>query len=122
MSPPHAAAYAVAVADVTCVDGSVLSVLPEAVLDRDDVPYEMALRLLRDGEPFGVVGERCGFFLATVAARLARATAAAGPVADDQMSVTWVDPRIASRPAPWRPACGPGRPTTICRATRPGLS
>lgn len=79
-------------ADVTCVDGSVLSVLPEAVLDRDDVPYEMALRLVRNGEPFGVVGERCGFFLATVAVRLARATSASGPVADDGMTVAWVDP------------------------------
>jgi hypothetical protein len=80
------------VADVTCVDGSVLSVLPEAVLDRDDVPYEMALRLILNQEPFGVVGERCGFFLATLAVRLARATADRGPLADDGMAVTWVDP------------------------------
>lgn len=79
-------------ADVTCVDGSVLTVLPEAVLDRDDVPYEMTVRLLRNGEPFGVVGERCGFFLATVAVRLARAISASGPVADDGMGIEWVDP------------------------------
>lgn len=79
-------------ADVTCVDGSVLTVLPEAVLDRDDVPYEMALRLVLDGQPFGVVGERCGFFLATLAVRLARSTAESGPIADDGMSVVWVDP------------------------------
>ncbi|MDQ1248316.1 MAG: hypothetical protein QG597_2688 [Actinomycetota bacterium] len=74
------------------MDGSVLAVLPEAVLDRDDVPYEMALRLVLNGEPFGVVGERCGFFLATLAARLARATADTGPLADDGMALAWVDP------------------------------
>lgn len=81
-----------AVADLTCVDGAVLTVLPEPVLDRDDVPYEMTLRLLLDGEPFGSVGERCGFFLATIAVRLARAIAADGPIADDGMSVDWVEP------------------------------
>ncbi|MCB0916663.1 MAG: hypothetical protein KDC23_13325 [Actinobacteria bacterium] len=69
-------------ADLTCVDGSTLSVLPEAVLDRDDVAYEMTLRLVRDSEPFGVVGERCGFFLATLAGRLAGAIAGGGPLAD----------------------------------------
>ena len=80
------------VADVTCVDGSVLTVVPDPVLDRDDVPYEMALRLVRDGEPFGIVGERCGFFLATVAVRLTRAIAESGPIADDGFGGPWVDP------------------------------
>ncbi|MFI0432226.1 MAG: hypothetical protein ACH36H_03685 [Candidatus Nanopelagicales bacterium] len=79
-------------ADVTCVDGQVLSVIPEAVLDRDDVPYEMTLRLSRDGEPFGVVGERCGYFLATVANRLSKAAEQSGPVADDGLGVVWGDP------------------------------
>lgn len=79
-------------ADVVCVDGSVLSVVPEAVLDRDDVPYEMTVRLLRDGQPFGAVGERCGFFLATVAVRLAQALSAHGPVADDGVAGHWVAP------------------------------
>ncbi len=66
---------------VGCVDGTVLSVLPAPVLDRDDRPYEVTLRLLRDGEPFGEVGERCGFFLASAAARLraARSAGAAFP-------------------------------------------
>ncbi len=79
-------------ADLTCVDGSVLSVTPEAVLDRDDVAYEMTVRLALDGQPFGVVGERCGFFLATVAVRLGRAIAENGPLADDGVGLPWVDP------------------------------
>jgi hypothetical protein len=58
------------VARVRCVDGGVLTVLPVAVLDRHDVPYEVSLRLLLDDEPFGEVGERCGYFLASTAARL----------------------------------------------------
>lgn len=57
-------------AELRCVDGSVLSVLPVPCLGRDGVPYEVTLRLERDGEPVGAVGERCGFFLAQTAARL----------------------------------------------------
>ena len=57
-------------AELRCVDGSVLSVLPVPCLGRDGVPYEVTLRLLRDGAAFGEVGERCGFFLAMTAARL----------------------------------------------------
>lgn len=57
-------------AELTCVDGSVLSVLPEPCLGRDGVPYEVTLRLVRDGQQVGAVGERCGFFLAHTAARL----------------------------------------------------
>lgn len=58
------------VVDVRCVDGTTLSVGPVPVLDRDGVPYEVTLRLLRDGARFGEVGERCGYFLAVAAARL----------------------------------------------------
>lgn len=57
-------------ATVTCLDSSVLTVLPEPVRDRDGVPYEVTLCLSRDGVPFGEVGERCGYFLASTAARL----------------------------------------------------
>lgn len=57
-------------AELHCVDGSVLSVLPVPVLDRAGNPYEVTLRLLRDGAPFGEVGERCGFFIAQTVARL----------------------------------------------------
>ena len=60
---------------VTCVDGSELAVLPVPALDRDGVPYEVTLRLLSRGEPFGEVGERCGYFLASTAARLRAARA-----------------------------------------------
>jgi len=57
-------------ADVSCAGGSVLTVRPVPVLARDGVPYEVLLELLLDGEPFGQVGERCGFFLADAARRL----------------------------------------------------
>ncbi|MCW2599451.1 MAG: hypothetical protein JWM02_1280 [Frankiales bacterium] len=60
---------------VNCVDGSVLTVLPVPVRDRDGAPYEVTLRLLRNGQPFGEVGERCGYFLASTAARLRAARA-----------------------------------------------
>jgi hypothetical protein len=77
---PEAAATAVprhnaGMATVGCLDGSVLGVHPVPVLDRDGVPYELTLRLTRDGEPFAEVGERCGYFLAATAARLAAARA-----------------------------------------------
>jgi hypothetical protein len=58
------------VASVVCVDGSVLEIRPVPVRARDDVPYEVTLQLLVDGAPFGQVGERCGWFLASAAARL----------------------------------------------------
>lgn len=62
-------------ATLRCVDGSVLSVLPVPVLDRDRVPYEVTLSLKLDDGPFGEVGERCGYFLASTAARLRAARA-----------------------------------------------
>lgn len=64
-------------AELTCADGSVLAVLPVPVVDRDGVPYELTLRLERDGALFGEVGERCGYFLAATAARM-RAARASG--------------------------------------------
>ncbi|MEX2291295.1 MAG: hypothetical protein WD794_13345 [Mycobacteriales bacterium] len=57
-------------ADVTCTDGSVLTVVPVPCLDRSKVPYEVTLRMLRHGVPFGEVGQRCGFLLASTALRL----------------------------------------------------
>ncbi len=62
-------------AEVRCVDGSVLGVHQVPVVDRDDVPYELTLRLTRDGAPYGEVGERCGWFVASTAARLRAAMA-----------------------------------------------
>lgn len=60
-------------AEVRCIDGTVLSVLPVPCLGRDGEPFEVTLRLLRDHVPFGEVGERCGFFLAATARRLTAA-------------------------------------------------
>jgi len=57
-------------ATLTCVDASTLDVQPVMVVDRDAVPYELTLRMTRDGAPFGAVGERCGFFLAATVGRL----------------------------------------------------
>ena len=62
-------------AEVRCVDGSVLGVHPVPVLDRDGTPYELTLRLTCNGAEFGAVGERCGYFLAAARARLAAAAA-----------------------------------------------
>ena len=65
-------------AELRCVDGSVLGVHPQPVLDRDGMPYEVTLRLTRDGAEHGAVGERCGWFLATTASRLREARAEHG--------------------------------------------
>ena len=67
------------VAEVTCVDGSVLTLLPEPKLDRRGVAYETTLRLLRDGAPFGDVGECSGWRLSRTAERLRDLQAAQGP-------------------------------------------
>jgi hypothetical protein len=58
------------VAEVTCVDGSVLTLVPVPVTDRTGTAYEVTLRLLRDGVPFGDVGECCGWRLARTADQL----------------------------------------------------
>ena len=57
-------------AEVTCVDGSVLTLVPVPVTDRTGTAYEVTLRLLRDGVPFGDVGECCGWRLARTADQL----------------------------------------------------
>lgn len=74
-------------AELTCVDGATLGVLPVPVLDRDQVPYEVTLRLTLDGADFGAVGERCGYFLATTAARLDEAIAESS-----EPAARWPDP------------------------------
>lgn len=71
---------------VRCVDGSVLTVQPVAVRDRDGVPYEATLRLLVDGEPFGEVGQRCAFFLDRAAHAL-RSAGEDGPVSSLEAGV-----------------------------------
>ena len=57
-------------AEVACVDGSVLTLRPVPQLDRRGVAYETTLRLLRDGEPFGDVGECSGWRLSRTAEQL----------------------------------------------------
>lgn len=54
------------VARVRCADGRTLDVRPVPVLDRQGTAYEVTLRLLLDGAPFGEVGERCGHALAAL--------------------------------------------------------
>ena len=66
-------------AEVVCVDGSVLALLPVAKLDRSGAAYEVTLRLLRDGEPFGEVGECSGWRLSRTAEQLRAVQAADGP-------------------------------------------
>ncbi|MDX6224686.1 MAG: hypothetical protein QOJ92_309 [Frankiales bacterium] len=71
-------------ADVICVDGTVLGIEPVPVVDRDGRTYEVTLRLTRGGMAFGAVGERCGFFLAALHGRLAHCR--------DEESPAWPDP------------------------------
>lgn len=54
---------------LTCLDGRRLDLVAVAVLDRNDEPYESQLHLHLDGEPYGVVGERCRGVLAAAVAR-----------------------------------------------------
>lgn len=70
---PCGRAYRAGVGELHCADGSVLTVDARPCRDRGGAPYEIVLVLRRDGVPFGSVGERCGYVLATLAARLAAA-------------------------------------------------
>ncbi|MGI5326298.1 hypothetical protein [Actinomadura nitritigenes] len=70
-----------------CLDGSVLDVVPVASLDRGGTPFEVTLELRRDGDRFGAVGERCGYFLADLARRVDAARADGSPQA-----ARWPDP------------------------------
>jgi hypothetical protein len=67
------------VAEVVCVDGSVLALLPVPKRDRRGAAYEVTLRLRRDGEPFGDVGECSGWLLSRTAEQLRALQSAAGP-------------------------------------------
>ena len=49
--------------------------------DRGGTPYEVTLELRHDGRSFGAVGERCGYFLATLARRVADARVDGSPEA-----------------------------------------
>jgi hypothetical protein len=69
-----------------CVDGSVLTVTAVAVRDRVGEPYEITLDLWRDRQRFASVGERCGFRLAQLAARVTAARE------DPALTAAWPDP------------------------------
>ena len=89
-------------ADLRCVDGSVLSVLPVPCLGRDGVPYEVTLRLERAGEQVGAVGERCGFFLAQTAARLRAAGPDAFPLSGMEAGLrAWADDQGVDADEAW---------------------
>jgi hypothetical protein len=70
-----------------CVDGSSLVIIPVPSHDRSGRPYEITLELVRDGGPFGAVGERCGHALAALARLLAAARSDDSPQAG-----AWADP------------------------------
>ncbi|MFG2005685.1 hypothetical protein ACGFNU_41710 [Spirillospora sp. NPDC048911] len=61
--------------------------VPVASRDRGGTPFEVTLELRRDGDSFGAVGERCGYFLAELAGRVAAARAGESPQA-----AAWPDP------------------------------
>ncbi len=58
-------------AQVRCLDGSSLGVHPVAVRDRGDQPYEFVLRLTRDGQDVGTVGQPAGYFLSSAVREIA---------------------------------------------------
>jgi hypothetical protein len=55
--------------------------------DRSGKPFEVTLELMRDGESFGSVGERCGFQLARLARRIDAARAD-----DSAQAARWPNP------------------------------
>ena len=97
-----------------CVDGSVLSVEAVTCRDRIGQPYEITLKLARDSVPFAAVGQRCGYQLSDLAARVSAARqdpeqAAAWPDPDDRFpppepgAPTWPDQGQGHRPAGTHP-------------------
>jgi hypothetical protein len=62
-------------------------IVPVPSYDRSGTPYEITLDLVRDGGPFGSVGERCGHALAALCRLLADARSDESPQAS-----AWPDP------------------------------
>src|ERR1022692_4036962 len=72
--------------ELRCVDGSLLGVAAIPCLDQAGLPYEVTLRLMRDRQPFAIVGQRCGHQLAALAAQVQAARE------DPDLACLWPDP------------------------------
>lgn len=69
-----------------CVDGSLLGVAAVPCRDRLGQPYDLTLELVRDSQPFAIVGQRCGHQLASLAAEVQAARE------DPEQIRSWPDP------------------------------
>lgn len=87
--------------ELRCVDGSILSVVAVACRDRAGKPYEITLEMARDHEPFGAVGERCGYLLSQLAAGVRAARE------DPEQAEAWPDPDDRFPDLPGGHALGP---------------
>src|SRR5215469_7462223 len=72
--------------ELRCVDGSLLGVAAVPCHDRLGRPYDLTLRLVRDSQPFAIVGQRCGHQLASLAAQVKAARE------DPEQARSWPDP------------------------------
>src|SRR6266567_32585 len=104
-----------------CVDGSILTVAAVACCDRLRQPYEITLTLARNERQFAVIGERCGFRLARLAALVSAARedpaqAAAWPDPDDRFPEPECDPGTATRMAPGPAAVMAAGPAAVMAA------
>lgn len=68
------------------MDGSVLSVEAVSCRDRAGRPYEITLSLSRNSVPFAAVGQRCGYQLSQLSARVSAARL------DPVQAAKWPDP------------------------------
>src|SRR5215475_2731789 len=101
-------------AELRCVDGSVLSVSAVSCHDRSGQPYEITLTLARDSVPFAAVGQPCGFQLGQLAEQVSAARA------DPVLAAQWPDPDDRF-PATAGTAKGKAsRKTTVTAAPLPG--
>lgn len=69
-----------------CVDGSLLGVAAVPCRDRLGQPYDLTLELVRDSQPFAIVGQRCGHQFASLAAEVQAARE------DPEQVRSWPDP------------------------------
>lgn len=69
-----------------CVDGSLLGVAAVPCRDRLGQPYDLTLELVKDSQPFAIVGQRCGYQLASLAAEVQAARE------DPEQVRSWPDP------------------------------